>query len=229
MLSKETRVFIVNGKRVRFDEHLFNKSFENYRRKEKISVGELEQRIADKTHVSREAVHNWRFMKNGPSGIDVIKAIAEVLGITDWTLLIKEIDGGDNMIPLTDRQKEAAKRIYNICIWFLNEFNNTDGFNDYWYKFKDSGSKDPESDIYEFVQKEIDKVFLVLDQEYFDLHGHEIYNEFCEFISEELQDTYNGKLSYAYRFEAIPDGHPTTSEDYDKAMKALNAIVDKFI
>ena len=177
----------------------------------------------------REQLHNWRFRKNGPSDVEMLIKIAKTLGLSDWTLLTKEIDGGNTMTQLTERQKNAAKRIYDVCIWFLSEFSNTDGFNDYWYKFKDAGSTDPEEDIYELVQKKMDKVGMVLDQEYFDLHGHEIYDEFCEFASEELSDTYNGKLSYAYRFEAIPDGHPTTSEDYDRAMKALNAIIDKYL
>lgn len=229
MQSKDTRVFTVDGKQVRFDAQIFNKNFESCRRSKKIGVGELEEQLAEKLNVSREAVHNWRFRKNGPSDVEMLIKIAKTLGLSDWTLLTKEIDGGNTMTQLTERQKNAAKRIYDVCIWFLSEFSNTDGFNDYWYKFKDAGSTDPEEDIYELVQKKMDKVGMVLDQEYFDLHGHEIYDEFCEFASEELSDTYNGKLSYAYRFEAIPDGHPTTSEDYDRAMKALNAIIDKYL
>ena len=37
-------------------------------------------------------------------------------------------------------------------------------------------------------------------------------------MDEDLVETYKGKLGYAYRFEAIPDGNPTTDEDYEKAM-----------
>lgn len=229
MQSKDTRVFTVGGKQVRFDAQIFNKNFEIYRRCKKLKIGELEEQLAEKLNVSREAVHNWRFRKNGPSDVEMLIITAKTLGLSDWTLLTTEIDGGNAMTQLTERQKDAAKRIYDVCIWFLSEFSNTDGFNDYWCRFEEAGSKDPEEDICELVQKKMDKVGMVLDQEYFDLHGHEIYDEFCEFTSEELTDAYSGKLSYAYRFEAIPDGHPTTSDDYDRAMKVLNAIIDKYL
>ena len=73
------------------------------------------------------------------------------------------------------------------------------------------------------------KVNLVLDQEYFDLHDCDIYDELSEFVSQDLYNTYDGKISYAYRFEAIPDGNPTTGEDYEKAMTKLNTIVCKYV
>lgn len=73
------------------------------------------------------------------------------------------------------------------------------------------------------------KIELVLDQEYFDLRDTDIYNELCEFVSDELIDIYDGKVSYAYRFEAYADGNPTTSEDYDKAMIKLNGIIEKYV
>ena len=73
------------------------------------------------------------------------------------------------------------------------------------------------------------KVNLVLDQEYFDLRDTKIYEELCEFVSEDLVDIYAGKTSYAYRFEAVVDGNPTTSEDYNKAMIHLNSIIEAYI
>lgn len=164
MQSKDTRVFTVDGKQVRFDAQIFNKNFESCRRSKKIGVGEFEEQLAKKLNVSREAVHNWRFRKNGPSDVEMLIKIAKTLGLSDWTLLTKEIDGGNTMTQLTERQKNAAKRIYDVCIWFLSEFSNTDGFNDYWYKFKDAGSTDPEEDIYELVQEKMDKVGMVLDR-----------------------------------------------------------------
>ena len=108
----------------------------------------------------------------------------------------------------------SQKRIYDICIWFLDQFYLTDGFNDYWYKFKDAGANNPEFEINNLVDSYMYKIFLVIKQEYFDLHD-------C--------DIYEGKVSYAYRFEAIPDGNPTTSEDYSQAMNRLNSIIEKYI
>lgn len=75
----------------------------------------------------------------------------------------------------------------------------------------------------------IGKINLVLDQEYFDLRGCDLYDELCEYVSEELNGIYDGKVSYGYRFEAIPNGKPTTSQDYDHAMIRLLTIVDKYL
>ena len=133
------------------------------------------------------------------------------------------------MAQLTDRQKTAAKKIYDKCIWFLNEFNHTDGFNAFWLEFKDAGYKDLEGKSYDKVSAMMDEIFLAYNQEYFDLKGHPIYDDFWEYLSDDLYETFDGKLSYAYRFEAIPNGQPTVSEDYDKAMITLNGIIDKYL
>ena len=39
----------------------------------------------------------------------------------------------------------------------------SNGFNDYWLKFKESGSKDPEMDIYSTVEDMIGKINMALD------------------------------------------------------------------
>ena len=130
---------------------------------------------------------------------------------------------------LTDRQKTAAKRIYDICIWFLHEFDRTEGFQDYWLRSRDAGSEDPEKEIREAVEGMMRKINLTLDQEYFDLRDTQLYNELCEFVSEELFGIYNGKLSRDYRRNAPREGHPTVSQDYDKAMIRLNTILDKYL
>ena len=133
------------------------------------------------------------------------------------------------MGKLTERQVTAVKRVYDICIWFLAEFSNSDGFNAYWHTLQDKGIEDPEETIADMADEMHRKIELVLDQEYFDLRDTDIYNELCEFVSDDLVDIYDGKVSYAYRFEAHADGNPTTSEDYDKAMIKLNGIIEKYV
>lgn len=228
MGSRNTRIFNVDGKKVRFDSHIFEKCFDEFRRREKLNVHELEERLAEKLNVSPEAIHNWRFGQNGPGNADMLTILANELGLPDRAPLLKEIDGGNKMPNLNERQIIAAKKIYDVCIWFLSEFDNSDGFNDYWYVFKDKGSENPEEDIYELVEKKMNRVRLVLDREYFDLRDQDIYDEFCEFVAGEMTDMYDGKLGYAYRFEAQVDGNPTTFEDYEHAMKTLNAIIEKY-
>lgn len=224
-----TRTYTVDDKVVVFNVDAFKQVFDSYRRSKKITSRKLEEQISEQLQVAVDTVHGWHYGKNSPGGIEYIEELARVMGMKDFTLLLTEYNGGHNMNRLTERQIAAAKRIYDICIWFLEEFSKTDGFNDYWLDFSHKGSNDPESDIYEYIDVLLEKVFLVLNQEYFDLHNLEIYEELCEYVNEDLYDIFNGKVSYAYRFEAPVDGNPSTSEDYNKATIRLNNIIKKYL
>ena len=224
------RQFTINGRRAVFNKEAFQHYVKQKTRREKITVTKLKESIQKGVGVSAEAVQHWIYKEGGPGDPEMIVPLAEILGLEDPTLLLTFLDdGGTEMERLTDRQKTAAKRIYDICIWFLHEFDRTDGFSEYWFDFKNSGSEDPESDSYAMIEGMIGKVNLVLDQEYFDLRGCDLYDELCEFVSENLYATFDGKLGYAYRFEAIPQGNPTTAQDYDRAMIRLNTIIDKYL
>lgn len=231
MIMSNLREYMIDEKRAVFNKEGFRHVLKQKARQEHTTMGKLEEQLAGTLYVSPDAVHKWHQANSGgPGSYEMVKKLAEAMGLSDCSNLLTFIDdGGIEMERLTDRQKTAAKRIYDICIWFLYEFNRTDGFNAYWLEFQKSGSEDPESDIYDMVEGMIGKINLVLDQEYFDLRGCDLYNELCEFVSEDLYATFNGKLSYAYRFEAIPDGHPTTDQDYDRAMIRLNTIIDKYL
>ena len=222
------RVYCVDGKKAIFNKIAFNHLLKQKSRKDKKSISKLEQMLAEELQTAVNTVHKWNYNGGGPSDYPMVVQLAKVLGAPDVSLLLTFIDEGENdMTHLTDRQLSAVKRIYDICIWFLHEFERTDGFNDYWYKFSLKGISDPQSKIEELADGMLDKVKLVIDQEYFDLHDCAIYDELCEFVSEDLLLAYDGKLSYAYRFEAHPNGNPTTTDDYDKAMIRLNTIIDK--
>ena len=73
------------------------------------------------------------------------------------------------------------------------------------------------------------QVKLVAKKEWFYLKETKVYAEVLEYIENDLLDTFAGKLGYAYRFEAFPSGNPTTEDDYNKALKRINEIVEKYI
>ena len=225
------REYMIDEKRAVFNKEGFRHILKEKARQEHTTMGKLEEQLASNLYVSPDAVHKWHQANSGgPGSYEMVKKLAEAMELSDCSNLLMFInDGGIEMERLTDRQKTAAKRIYDICIWFLYEFERTDGFNDYWLEFKRAGSQNPESEIYDKVEGMIAKINLVLDQEYFDLRGCDLYNELCEYVSDDLYETFNGKLSYAYRFEAHPNGNPTTTEDYDRAMIRLNTIIDKYL
>ena len=225
----KSRVYTVDGKKMQFDSNNFKILIKSYGKRNKTKNQDVEQSLANGLNVSIDTVHKWHYGMSTPTDVDLVKELSKILDLDDFTTLLKSVDGGNSMGKLTDRQITAVKKVYDICIWFLNEFSNTNGFNDYWYALRDKGIEDPEEAIADMADEMHGKIELVLNQEYFDLRDTDIYNELCEFVSEDLIDIYDGKVSYAYRFEARADGNPTTSEDYNKAMIKLNGIIEKYV
>lgn len=225
----ESRVYTVDGNKMQFDSNNFKILIKSYGKRNKRKSQDVELSLANGLNVSTDTVHKWHYGMSTPTDVDLVKELAKILDLEDFTTLLKSADGGNSMGKLTERQITAVKKVYDICILFLNEFSNTSGFNDYWYSLKDKGIEDTEEAIVDTADDMHRKIELVLDQEYFDLRDTDIYNELCEFVSDDLIDIYDGKVSYAYRFEAHADGNPTTSEDYDKAMIKLNGIIEKYV
>jgi transcriptional regulator with XRE-family HTH domain len=223
------RVFTINDKKMQFSCSAFKTIFDTYKKQNSATKSKTEQDLADKLNVSADTIHGWYYGKNGPGSLDDIKVLAHALGLNDYTLLLENADGGKSMSQLTSDQVHSVKRIYDSIIEFLDVFINTEGFNSYWYPLKEEGYENPEYKIYDIAEGEVHKVSLILDKEYFYLRNTEIYDELSEYVSEDLWDIFNGKLSYAYRFEATGEENPTTSEDYDKAMIKINGIIEKYI
>jgi hypothetical protein len=161
---------------------------------------------------------------------EMIRQIADVIEVRDYLKLMKKAEEFIKVTNLSTLQIESAKRIYDAVIDYLTDFYKTAGFTGaLWYKFAKSGSKDPEDDIYRYAERKIAIVELVLQKEYFYLRNTEIYEEFSEYVENDLYDIFNGKLGYAYRFEAMAEGNPTTEDDYSKALTRLDEIIDKYI
>lgn len=220
------RKFLINNINYQFSSSKFAKTFVLYRKRKKLSVDELEQKLAELVFVEKGTVHSWRFGPSGPSDIDTIAKLAEFFELNNYFYLLnREI----TMIKLTNLQLESAKKIYDAIIKFLDEFYYTGGFTtDMWYDFVRKGSRNPERDVYDYIENLEDKIRLIVKQEYFFLHDTQIYNELIDYIDNDLNDTYNGKVSYAYRFEADGENAPTTEDDYNKAMNKLNSIIEKY-
>ena len=230
MISKETKLFYIGDNGYRFDSTSFNTYFKSKAKETGIGIGNLEEKIADELFVTKEAVHNWRFGSNGPASLELIRNLANAISVSDYTKLLKKNVEVNKMEEYTTLRIESIKRIYDAIIDFLEDFYNTDGFTGtLWYEFERKGSPDPEMDIINYAEHKILAVYLVLKKEYFYLHDSKIYAELSEYIDNELWETFDGKLGYAYRFEALADSNPTTKDDYNKALKRINEIIEQYI
>ncbi len=246
MNNKRSKTFLISNRRYSFSRKSFEYYFKRCLDEPKASieginkVGDLEEYIAKHVICSKDTVHGWRFTNSGPGDLSIIEQVANILGVNDYMRLMKEnLDenktekGEEKKIvknELTNLQIESLKRIYDSVIEYLDEFEKTDGFTGtLWYEFYDNGFKNPEPEIYDYAEKKVEAVLFVIKKEYFYLHDTEVYDMICEYAENDLYEIFNGKLSYAYRFEAIPDGNPTTTDDYEKAISKLNEIIKEYI
>ena len=230
MISTQTRRFEIGEKKYQFDSQAFKVYIKKYSECNGFRHTKAFEKIAERVNVTPEAVKQWYYGNNGPSEIGMVYGIAETLDGLDYMKLLKTVNEVQHMETLSVMQIESFKRIYDAIIDYLEDFYTTDGFTgSLWYFYVKRGSKDPEQDIYEYAEKKIEAVLKVIKKEYFYLRNTTAYEEISEYADNDLYDIFNGKLSYAYRFEAIVDGNPTTEDDYMKALNKLNDIIEKYI
>ena len=244
MKSKKYTTFDIEGKKYVFSTVNFKQAFDSFKSVQKLKVQDLEEVIADKTGVTKESVHNWRFYCNGPSTLEQIKLIASCLSIKDYKLLMKEDTKMEDKKFFDIMQIDAARRIFVEIISFLHEFFDTDGFNNYWFEISDKLKKDGHdydsdfvlNELENFVDKKYRRIILAYEKEYILLKNHPIYDEIENLLYSEngLQDCYIGKLSFAYRIEAPvknvngEQSGVTTYEDYEIAINKVRSVFDKY-
>lgn len=237
MKSKNTRSFEVNNEQFQFNLQTFTKLFDEYRRKHGLKVGDLEAALAENLSVTSDAVHNWRSGYNGPGDIEMIQKIAKELNVVDWRILLKT-RGEKSVSELSIKQIESVKKIYDSIMDFLIWFDETDGITGtLWYEFVRNGVEPRKirNELYSLAEDRVRSIQHVYEKEYLYLKNTDIYIELGNYLYEKIYNIYDGKLDYAYRFEAGVekiDGTRdtvTTEEDYMKYLEMLNSIIDKYI
>ena len=229
-MIKKFKIYNIDGIEMQFNHDTFSKMFERYCKDKRMKKGSLKTKLGDKLCVTDSTVHSWRFGMSGPSSIEMIKELAEFFNIDDYKKLLKERKD-DMTVNITERQKDSLKRVYDAIIEFLDEFYWSDGFNDYWSDLCQHYSpQNVENKLYEIAEKEQRKVKLVLQKEYIELYRLDVYEKLEEYVYDTLCDIYDGKLSYAYRFEApVEDAGVTTWDDYIMALNKINELIEIYM
>lgn len=217
--------YIVNGKEMNFNFEHFNQKCNEYKQKNQIkTLDALEEIIAGRVSITGNAVHKWRCNQNSPGGIEIIKSLAEIFDVSDYEEFLVECDIEDCSGELSDRQIVAVKRIFDSCVAFLDEFDYSNGFLDYWKEFEAQGVENVEKEMERRIEGMMRKIIVILDQEIFDLRYCDVYNELCEYACDDLRHVYEGKISHGYR-----DEENSASDDYCDAMFELNRIMSEYI
>lgn len=220
-----TRKIKIGEKEYYFNFKNFIMIFDNYCRKNKLKKGNLEEDLSLFVNKDASTIHNWRNSTSGPSDLDTIKLIADYFKVEYESLLERRCGA---MKKLEDVQLMSIKRIYDEIINYLEEFNDSNGFNDYWFDL-DIEKSNREGALCDIALAKVNKVIVSYKKEYMFLNNTKIYEELGNYIFNDLYDIFDNKLSYAYRFEAETNGNPTTDEDYYKAISEINKIIDKYV
>lgn len=228
-VSKQLKVFQYKDIEVQFNVKAFDGFVNRYKEKKRVTLKSIEHAIAKAVNVSDDAVRNWRFGKNGPSELDMIQGIANVLEVVDWTLLIKKYDGETTMGRMTDREKEALKRVYDSITEFLFEFLDTDGFDIVLDEVKNQGLRAFAEEMYDDIANKAKHVYRTLDKEYFDLGRHEVYSELKEYISVYVYDLFDGKIGFSENGIYVKESEVSAFEEYTRATSEINRIIEKYI
>ena len=222
-----TRKITYDGETYYFNFTEFKKLFREECQRRKIGVTRFENDLAESLHLTNDAIHNWRFRKNGPSDINIINNIAKEFNLNNTLILLTKYEHGEKT-TLNDLQKLSVKRIYDSIIDYLNIFEKTNGFNDLWFDLT-CDNKDKPSKLCDIALGHVDILHLILQKEYVFLKNTEIYDELIDLEYNDIYDSFDGKLTYAYRFEAEPGTGLTTRDDYYKLLNKLNNIIDKYL
>ena len=113
-----------NGRPATFNKGAFHHLLHEISKSNHINIGDLEEQLGRAVYKSKDTIHKWHTKGPvGPDTFDSVERLAIALNLSSPAPLLHFIDGGNRSVDqLNDRQINAAKRIYDICIWFLNEF-----------------------------------------------------------------------------------------------------------
>lgn len=224
MKNSKTRLFEFDGRKVVFDRTQFCLAFDSYRQTNRIPVIQLEQKIAERVFLSREAIHNWRNGYNGPSDIPTIQLLAAFFNVSPESLLADYKEESKKMDHFTEAQLESAKRITDGLWDYIYMFSETEGFTTHIDIL--TGEQSVLGSGNDYQDEYYDKMSSLFRKEYFTLHGRELYAE-LEILLNDISASYDSD----YRFLSESEIDNKAIEMYPKYVerwaKRLSCIIEK--
>ena len=233
-MQNRTKTYEVDGKEVFFNHLAFKHLAKAFCKDHSINQVDMLDSIANKTGFSASTVSNWLRGKNAPLDVETIEQLAQSLGLKDMKILLNEVHRRTNMDRSNQRQIEAAKRITDKCLWYLSNYLNSDGYDKYFQEYEASGVENPFAEVFDLAESFYNELMTVYEQEYFDLHDTDIYQDLQIFIAMH-QRYYSGSVK-----DQIPELRqydPIRGEDVDleislnymDALSELQEIIKKYI
>ena len=221
MVSKQTRIWIVEEKEVQFDFVRFRYLFRIKAHEAGIGITKYEEVLADALSVDSSTIHNWRFNLNGPSDAEKVSSLEEFWKEKKNSLLKEVVMNKTEISGLTDRELAALRNVYISFKTFLDFYKSTNGFD------KEKCEWEPIESMWEMLKSSI-------ESEYIDLKK-KLYDALYDFIEKNMVDI----MAEAYFVHTcedeieseVDDDFPewTPEETYDYYMKVFKEIVNPYL
>ncbi len=217
MVSKQTRIWMVNDREVQFDIVKFNHLFKVKAQESGIGITKYEEVVADALSVDSSTIHNWRFNLNGPSDTEKVYSLEKFWNVEENTLLKEVIMSKTEVTALTDRELAALKNVYNSVKTFMDFYYNTDCFK------KDKCDKESANRMFYRVKENV-------EAEYVDLKK-KLYDALYEFVENDLQELLDDAELQDVESEPYPDEDEEgiKNQVYSGYMDAFKNIIDPYL
>lgn len=241
MKETNTKKYSCDDKMYKFNFVAFKKAFAKKIEKLKVSIGELEEEIAQKINVSFSTIHTWRNCKSAPCSIELVRDLAKYFELEDcFELLIEERDEKSMQFDyeLEIKKAEAIKTIYENIFEFLTEYKNTDAFRILSYDMSGVPEELKEEVLdgtmpwnIDASQESIDEYFCEIDNKLFNIKlmfkkesvpllGTEVYSALKVFIYNEFSDFVYSSIEYWCNSENL-------FKNYYEIIEKLQKIIDE--
>ena len=220
MVSKQTRIWMVNGHEVQFDIVKFNHLFKTKAHENGMGITRYEEVVADALSVDSSTIHNWRFNLNGPSDPDKVYSLEKFWNVEENTLLKEVVMSKTEVTGLTDRELAALKNVYVSIKSFLDFYLDTNGF-------------DREMCEWEQVETLWTNVKRNVEAEYIDLKK-KLYDAIYEFVEKYLYETtadaYFEHHADPEKLRELDEDIPWTPDSsYEFYMTNFRKIIDPYL
>lgn len=223
----------------RFNFVAFKKAFTKKKEKSELSIGELEEEIAEEINVSSSTIHTWRNNKSAPCSLELVKELTQYFDLENYFELLIEEREEKNMqfdYELEMKKAEAIKTIYENIFEFLTEYKNTDAFKVLSYDVSGVPEELKKEVLVETMsvnisQESIDEYFCEIDNKLFEIKlmfkkesvpllGTEIYYVLKEFLYNEISNFVYSSIEYWSNSNNL-------FKDYYEIVEKLQKIIDE--
>ncbi len=130
---------------------------------------------------------------------------------------------------MPEKQSESVKKVYDACVEALGRFLYIENVRRMLRRYELRKKADPDLCADDVASEMANRMYLVIDQEYFYLRGTEVYDELAELTTDIANDVLNTLHEYVEAPDQLEEKFDNLSDVAMNMMARLNGIIEKYI